>query len=683
MKRFLRFFLAMIFGILFIYPYQSCFAKDLDWTVVNRFPVFKDPEAFTNLENEWRSKSSSAFLSSLSPSDISGEKASNRLRNLLPIRNGTCWKPQAGNYDRECLFRTTHAIKIKYSGDSIDKNCTWFLNDKEFGIGQCKDGKEASINESEASNFSLGVQPDGEEKIELVEQKIDIELILALGDSFASGEGNPDFAATFAGKEGYTSLRSEDWFINKDLEEKGHRRFEKQAEWWDRACHRSLLSWPALFALERAINNPKSVIQFASFACSGAEVYDGFFRPQTNPPGFSENATYEVNNYNYVPGVETTKVDSRNKVEKMLNANSNSSYENIKLKKSQLNASIELLCENGLNEDEELEDINAREESGTGDKVLEKKVFYGSYQHYSCSGKMRKPTLVLLSFGGNDFGFGGVVKWGVMPQTVESDLLKPIRKIGLHLARKFIGVIKPTEATDSVKEHMEKLYKKLQFAITNHLGIDKQINIYALKYPDPLPTEQLEVCSERLAGGNAALGQFIKHKNILFGGWVFRIEGKDIKIVRESYIKQLRCYQQKSFEYNNWHPIDADWGFDIEGTSVRRTWCETTCKNGSCPPAESFAWKRPVGAIDKNSPLLADTKDWEAYDQFRTRGLRTANDAVLTQATFYKDKNGKLRVSSDWYSGLAHPTASVHAAIADRLARKMDCLKGPEPERCH
>jgi hypothetical protein len=40
------------------------------------------------------------------------------------------------------------------------------------------------------------------------------------------------------------------------------------------------LSWPTIAALHEALNNKHSVVQFASFACSGAEAYDGLITPQ-------------------------------------------------------------------------------------------------------------------------------------------------------------------------------------------------------------------------------------------------------------------------------------------------------------------------------------------------------------------------------------------------------------------
>jgi hypothetical protein len=69
-------------------------------------------------------------------------------------------------------------------------------------------------------------------------------LIVSIGDSYASGEGNPDV----------------------------NRSGDQPAQWVDRRCHRSANSGPAqaAAALERA--DPHTSVTFLSFACSGATV---------------------------------------------------------------------------------------------------------------------------------------------------------------------------------------------------------------------------------------------------------------------------------------------------------------------------------------------------------------------------------------------------------------------------
>ena len=76
-------------------------------------------------------------------------------------------------------------------------------------------------------------------------------LFVAMGDSLASGEGNPDVRGTYR------------WpaYIG-----------DPPAEWKDEQCHRSALSGPALAAKAIEDASWKTSVTFVSLACSGAVV---------------------------------------------------------------------------------------------------------------------------------------------------------------------------------------------------------------------------------------------------------------------------------------------------------------------------------------------------------------------------------------------------------------------------
>lgn len=79
-------------------------------------------------------------------------------------------------------------------------------------------------------------------------------LIVSLGDSLASGEGNPDVAGTY----------------DVDLDFTTHVR--TPAQWQDPRCHRSAKSGPALAAKALEDADPHTSITFVDLACSGAEI---------------------------------------------------------------------------------------------------------------------------------------------------------------------------------------------------------------------------------------------------------------------------------------------------------------------------------------------------------------------------------------------------------------------------
>ena len=83
-------------------------------------------------------------------------------------------------------------------------------------------------------------------------------LIVSMGDSLASGEGNPDVP----GRYDY----SIDRYLNVTT------KTVRTAQWKDRRCHRSATSGPARAAEALEASSPHTSVTFVSVACSGAEI---------------------------------------------------------------------------------------------------------------------------------------------------------------------------------------------------------------------------------------------------------------------------------------------------------------------------------------------------------------------------------------------------------------------------
>ena len=110
--------------------------------------------------------------------------------------------------------------------------------------------------------------------------------IVGLGDSFGSGEGNPDkpvaLSSTRAADYGLDPqgreflgfpTRAGKWTIMGDADFRA-----KAAQWMSRSCHRSLYSYQARVALQLALENSQRAITFVGFACAGSEVIAGLFQ---------------------------------------------------------------------------------------------------------------------------------------------------------------------------------------------------------------------------------------------------------------------------------------------------------------------------------------------------------------------------------------------------------------------
>ena len=113
------------------------------------------------------------------------------------------------------------------------------------------------------------------------------ELIVALGDSYISGEGNPDVPAAFHPLRQGRAFSDATWAaaIKGDTRSDPSDGDVTPAIWWDQRCHRSLLSWPVLASLAHAGRDPHRAVTLVHLGCSGAETGDVFRHGQHDLPG--------------------------------------------------------------------------------------------------------------------------------------------------------------------------------------------------------------------------------------------------------------------------------------------------------------------------------------------------------------------------------------------------------------
>ncbi len=107
--------------------------------------------------------------------------------------------------------------------------------------------------------------------------------IAGLGDSFASGEGNPDQPVQLSGDqppydyERSTSMRGGD--VRNYPVRAGQREVQSggaaQPRWLNLQCHRSLYSQQAKASLALALEQPHLAVSFTGYACTGAKIDEG------------------------------------------------------------------------------------------------------------------------------------------------------------------------------------------------------------------------------------------------------------------------------------------------------------------------------------------------------------------------------------------------------------------------
>ena len=131
----------------------------------------------------------------------------------------------------------------------------------------------------------ISVEIGGSQVAETAARITDL-FIVGMGDSFASGEGNPDLPVRFS-LGAHHRLRHQPPTIHRSpairpasatgRTSATRSSSTENARWQDQACHRSLYSHQLRAALQLAVEDPHRAVTFAGFACSGAETTYGLF----------------------------------------------------------------------------------------------------------------------------------------------------------------------------------------------------------------------------------------------------------------------------------------------------------------------------------------------------------------------------------------------------------------------
>ena len=238
---------------------QSVQSISIDWRIDGRFRLLTDPVVGDALgEVALMADKIRGGLKRNDPDDNTIVQFYETLDNsTIFIKNGghLGFRSMPGTYYNEAT--ATYApgyanpkswrIVLNAKGASNTDSCSWF-----------KDGlplKGKGIN-NDCTEFAASVDFGPDEAI--VELRVNDDshryqekikphdmLVIGLGDSYASGEGNPDV--------------KKHWFSDS-------------TKWLDKKCHRSLFSWQSLVAARLAIEDPHRSVTFVGYACSGAET---------------------------------------------------------------------------------------------------------------------------------------------------------------------------------------------------------------------------------------------------------------------------------------------------------------------------------------------------------------------------------------------------------------------------
>lgn len=256
----------------------------VQWEVKHRFPLFRSGSALQDVLKLAPGQSLHDWSRDVLAKDnnllkdftraYDHKKGKGCAVNMPPENFPTLWDPCKERYAPELFIKGAYDVLVQMPTSPAGL-CRFKAGDSEK-VAACANKVTLRIPSPDVS-YTLTVETESGALLARDIIRIQDVLLIAFGDSFSSGESNPDVPALHQN----TPTRQSDGQMLPGVHwlDAPHG-LQRPAAWLDSRCHRSLLSWPVLAAARLAANNPHRVVRVASWACSGAEITDGFYSPQ-------------------------------------------------------------------------------------------------------------------------------------------------------------------------------------------------------------------------------------------------------------------------------------------------------------------------------------------------------------------------------------------------------------------
>ncbi len=285
----------------------------ISWEVRNRFRLFREERDFLLHAESAQGRSVLASEQALELQSDGRGWARNMVSRLCIDLAGRISEPCIRDKVRESyLAPVDHPVTVRLTGDvPVGATCAWSFDDGEGPQQSTLDCAEpvnlrARYGRSTVATVEVSSGPDAPQRVTTEIRVRDI-FIAGLGDSIASGEGNPDRPIALS-EEGfcfrsYLGTAAAQYYRPSRAGYKGGRACEapdtlqvwqrQSALWLNAACHRSLYSYQTRAALALAVQYPHIAVTYLPLACTGATIADGLFgaqRARECPPTKSASA---------------------------------------------------------------------------------------------------------------------------------------------------------------------------------------------------------------------------------------------------------------------------------------------------------------------------------------------------------------------------------------------------------
>jgi hypothetical protein len=272
----------------------------ISWEVRNRFRLFREERDFLRHAESARGRGVLASEQALELQSDGRGWARNMVNRLCIDLQGRIIEPcTRDNVKENYLTPVDHPVTVRLIGEvPVGAICAWSFDDGDGPQTSTFDCAEpvnlrARYGRTTVATVEVSAGSEAPQRIS-TEIKVRDLFIAGLGDSVASGEGNPDRAIGLA-DEGfcfryYLGTAGAQYYRPSRAGYKGGRACEapdtlqnwqrQSALWFNSACHRSLYSYQTRTALALAVQYPHIAVTYLPLACTGATIPDGLFGPQ-------------------------------------------------------------------------------------------------------------------------------------------------------------------------------------------------------------------------------------------------------------------------------------------------------------------------------------------------------------------------------------------------------------------
>lgn len=276
----------------------------IEWEVKNRFRLFRDERDFQRQVAAYRADGVQAAEDRLAKASDGFGWATDLYRNLCVDAAGRVTDPcMRDGRSESYLAPTEHRITALVAGEPAGTTCAWTFDDGEGTprtvTETCDKDVTLLVRFGRATKTTVEMtQPDQTTRYLTAEIAVRDLLIAGLGDSIASGEGDPDRPIRLS-DDGFCFRRtmaggSSEYFRPGRAGFHGSRACGSGAEitrvdgewsrfgagWIGPGCHLSMYGYQMRTALELAVEYPHGAVTFIPLGCSGASIESGLLAEQ-------------------------------------------------------------------------------------------------------------------------------------------------------------------------------------------------------------------------------------------------------------------------------------------------------------------------------------------------------------------------------------------------------------------